>query len=138
MRSYRIARAIRMRRRFAPSGCNWSWRLIRIIRRRRTMRSRLWNYRATWNGGIQKSDEARLDGKRRRKISELRCMCNGERPKSETPDLGLFAWAELRADCGGQKSQGDLRHSTPGQSRSCVLVFVAITGQGQNRHYRTR
>src|SRR6266705_3308901 len=68
MRSYRIARAIRMRRRFAPSDCNWSWRPIRIIRRRRTMRSRLRNYRTTWNGGIQKSDEARLDGKRRRKI----------------------------------------------------------------------
>jgi len=33
-----------------------------------TMRSRLRNYRTTWNGGIQKSDEVRLDGKRRRKI----------------------------------------------------------------------
>src|SRR5438270_13494012 len=95
MRSYRIARAIRMRRRFARSDCNWSWRLIRIIRRRRTMRSRLRNYRTTWNGGIQKSDEVRLDGKKRRKISsktpaENTRKCKGERPKSETPDLGLF------------------------------------------------
>src|SRR5256885_10295607 len=106
------------------------------------MRSRLWNYRATWNGGIQKSDEVRLDGKRRRKISsetpaENTRKCKRGKTQVRIPDLGLFAWIELRADCGGQQSQGDLRH-TPGRSQSCVLVFVAITGQGQSRHYRTR
>src|SRR5256885_15055214 len=75
------------------------------------MRSRLRNYRATWNGGIQKSDEVRLDGKRRRKIAsetpaENTRKCKRGKTQVRIPDLGLFAWIEPRADCGGQKIRG--------------------------------